>query len=181
MSTTCHEEITADIIRSRFRDIIAILRFLAARGQFSYLDRMASALDMEAVKSVLYDALRAYRAMLNSATKVRVKLDDKEETTIIALDWEGTYDSCANVESSSPYLAMLLRTFGDIVKCGRVLEKVADLEPGKCYVFFTAPLTEKGEPAYPNDKRVAELMDLIDCKGSRIVQTIVTLALSGSR
>ena len=172
--------VTAREIMNKFRNIIAILRVFAARGQFSYLDRIASALDPNVVDAILYEAVRTYRAMLNSAVKVRVKIDG-EERTIIALDWEGPYNSCEEVTARDPRVAMLMRSFEDLVKCGRVLDEVPGLERDKCYVIFTVPVTKDGSPIYPDEREIQELIDLVKEEGMSVVQIITTLALSGLR
>ncbi len=167
-------------LRSKLRGIISVLRLLAASGQLSYLDRMTSALDPDTVKSVIYEVLRTYRAMLNSARKVRVKVNDEAEKVLVVLDWEGPFNSIDEI-LSEPRLAVLVRNFSDIVKCGKVIEEVPGLVQDKYYAFITVPLADELSPVYPSEEEIASLFALINKVGTRVVQMITALALSGTR
>ena len=71
---------------TEYEGIISVLRALVSGGNYSLVDRIANALNRNAIEQALYDALRTVDALSRRAIRVKVKVDDKEEVLEI-IDW----------------------------------------------------------------------------------------------
>lgn len=75
----------------KYSEIVGVLRVYARLGAFGVIDRIAGALTPEAVEQALYDALRGMNAMIRQATRVKVKINEREEVLDI-IDWSEKLD-----------------------------------------------------------------------------------------
>lgn len=168
-----------DKLRQRFRSLITALRFFAAKAQFGYLDRLASALDPAIVEATIYEIVRALRASLNAAFPVKIKLlgEDREEECL-CLDYIA-YDSESKLKED-PFYALCKR-FEDVAKVGIVnyAPPGSRLRTGTYVICYTLPV--KGESVqYPSEDEVSEFLRLVKTRGVEVARILATLAASGS-
>ena len=168
--------ILADRLRKQFANILLALRYFTARGQFSYLDRLASAMDPIVVRQTVYEALRSLRSAVNSAIKLKIKTEEGDIKEIVCLDYD-VFDCQEDLKNSPAY--MLSKQFRDVVSIGKVVkapETRRDLI-NKYVICYT--LSEKLPLPWPTDEEVAKFIDIVEKEGTRVSQIIASLAASG--
>ncbi len=90
----------AEDVAKNFPGIIDVLRYHVAVGRFSYVDRMASAMDARVVEETVREALRAALSAASSPRRVEAKKVkyDGESKKYRVLDETATFVCCETEE-----------------------------------------------------------------------------------
>ena len=165
-------------LRNNFRNLILVLRYFAAKGQFHYLDRLSSAMDPSVVRQTIYEALRSLRAAINSAIKIEMEAEGKKKEEVICLDYDVFYSE-DEMKRSAEYL--LANQFKDVVKVGKVISAPrsrSDLVD-KYIICYTLASAKEGTLPWPSEKEVSEFLKRVEKKGVYIAHILASLAVSG--
>ncbi|GEM_PF-6413149 len=134
--------------------IIIMLRLLAAMDNFSYVDRLSNAVDIETAKQSLREALRVFQSLIRGRDVKKITLDDKEYVVV--------YESIENATT----LDIKNRLYGG----GKY--RVVKIEENK--IQFIYPI----DKLTFLEKDVEKLISKIEEKGIVIANTLATLALA---
>lgn len=143
-----------DLVKSH-ESIILMLRLLAAMDNFSYVDRLANAVEIESAKQALRESLRIFQSLIRGKDIKRIVLDHRE---YIVVD--------ERILDKEEILEVKSRIYGGGFR------KVVQREGNKLQYI------------YPIDKLsfverdIEELIQKIERCGTKVANTLAMLALS---
>ncbi|RLE49481.1 MAG: hypothetical protein DRJ31_04735 [Candidatus Methanomethylicota archaeon] len=154
----------AEDVSKKFPGIIDVLRYHVATGRYSYVDRIAAAMDAKVVESSIREALRAVTSIIGTTPRkaqVRVlefsreekRYKPSEETLTITFVEDEKFHSAEEVP-------------------GRVwLHGIVGIDPeGKIGAFYTLPII-------PDEKELADFIDAVK-RSIEVAHTVASLAMT---